>query len=253
MAPVCTALALGGLTQLRPRADVLDVMRTYRATALLLLLILATAATSVIAEARSPAIPCRPSGRKVLAADVQAVVYLGRVAAHPSYTSYKAFLGCLRGARRAFEVGGPGVGSSSGFGVTRRLMLVGAFAAWEQSEGTNPPGEPAHIEWHVNVRNLRTGQMVHALPTGTADPRMRNLVGNGPTTQIVVKADGAVAWVVQTVGESGQPATYEVHAADRDGARLVASGPDIAPHSLASAKDTLYWTQGGKPASAKLN
>jgi hypothetical protein len=54
--------------------------------------------------------------------------------------------------------------------------------------------------------------------------------------------------------EGGERATsFEVHAADRTGSRLLASGPTIDPHSLALAGSTLYWTQGGKPFTASLD
>jgi hypothetical protein len=75
-------------------------------------------------------------------------------------------------------------------------------------------------------------------------------VGIGATAAIVVKSDGAVAWIVETRQEEG---TYEVHAVDKAGSRLLASGADIDPSSLALAGSTLYWTQGGKPMSASLN
>jgi len=44
-----------------------------------------------------------------------------------------------------------------------------------------------------------------------------------------------------------------VHAADMAGSRLLASGSDLDPTSLALAGNTLYWTEGGQPHSAQLN
>jgi hypothetical protein len=38
-----------------------------------------------------------------------------------------------------------------------------------------------------------------------------------------------------------------------NGIRTLASGPTVAPSSLALAGSTLYWTQEGKPFSAVLN
>jgi hypothetical protein len=75
-------------------------------------------------------------------------------------------------------------------------------------------------------------------------------VGVGFTSAIVVKDDGAVAWIAET---RLQPAEYEVHIVDNTGGRIVASGAEIAPRSLALADSTLYWTQGGRPMSAMLN
>ena len=67
---------------------------------------------------------------------------------------------------------------------------------------------------------------------------------------IVVKSDGAVAWIVRTDPEEGM---YQVHALDQTGSRVLSTGSDIAPSSLALAGSTLYWTQGGEPHSATLN
>jgi hypothetical protein len=100
----------------------------------------------------------------------------------------------------------------------------------------------------VIVRDLRSGRVLRSTPTGTSTNPM--VVGVGPTTSIVLKKDGAVAWIVDTSGEQNR---YQVHAADRSGARLLASGSDVDPSSLALAGSTLYWTQGGKAFSAALN
>jgi hypothetical protein len=115
---------------------------------------------------------------------------------------------------------------------------------------TFPP--PAGFqEWKVVVENLRTGRVLHKVPTGTSSP---GAVGIGPVVSLVVKSDGAVAWIVENeIPARHVPAEYEVHAVDKTGNRLLASGSDIDPHSLALAGSTLYWTQGGKPMSAPLN
>ena len=71
---------------------------------------------------------------------------------------------------------------------------------------------------------------------------------------MVVKSDGAVAWIAENeIGPPHGPPEYEVNAVDKTGNRTLAAGTDIAPSSLALAGSTLYWTQGGKPMSAPLN
>jgi hypothetical protein len=75
-------------------------------------------------------------------------------------------------------------------------------------------------------------------------------VGRGFTYSIVVKSDGAVAWIVASgVARGGN----QVRVVDRSGSRVVASGTDVDPQSLALAGSTLYWTQGSKPFSTTLN
>jgi hypothetical protein len=55
------------------------------------------------------------------------------------------------------------------------------------------------------------------------------------------------------VDEQGRQQGYEVHAADKAGSRLLATGANIEPNSLALVGNTLYWTQEGKPYFATLN
>ncbi len=99
------------------------------------------------------------------------------------------------------------------------------------------------------MRNLRTGRLIRKLPTGTPMTPRPSWIGIGPTTAIVVKSDGAVAWIVET----DFPTEYQVHTVDKSGNRVLASGTDIDPSSLALAGNTLYWTQGGQPFSAPLD
>lgn len=195
------------------------------------------------------AVPCRPGKAKLIAADTQAVVYLGRVA-EPSHIRVPVYLGCLRSGRRAYEVGGPGVGSSSVVAGTRHMVLAGQIVAWEQWSSIGM-GEPKEKEWRVFVRDLRSGRVLQKLATGATT--VPEWTGVGPTTQIVVSASGAVAWIARVEDEQGHQHGYEVHAADKAGARLLASGTSIEPDSLALAGRTLYWTQEGKPSAAALN
>jgi hypothetical protein len=93
--------------------------------------------------------------------------------------------------------------------------------------------------WAVIVRDLRTGRVLHrANSTG------------GFVQDLVLKTDGAVAWIVDT---RFLPDEYAVVALDKTGMRTLASGPSVAPSSLALAASTLYWTQDGKPFSAVLD
>jgi hypothetical protein len=65
-----------------------------------------------------------------------------------------------------------------------------------------------------------------------------------------VTSNGSVAWIVNAGEAEGG---HQLHAADMMGSRLVASGADIDPKSIAVAGRVLYWTQGGKAFSAPLN
>ncbi|HEY3760059.1 MAG TPA: hypothetical protein VGL37_09870 [Solirubrobacteraceae bacterium] len=123
-------------------------------------------------------------------------------------------------------------------------MLAGPLVAYEEGGG----GEVVNI-YLVVVRNLRTGRVIREVPTGTLSTPKPGWVGIGPTTGIVLKSDGAVAWIAET----GFPMNYEVHAVDNNGSRVLATGSDIDPSSLALADETIYWTAGSTAMSAPLN
>jgi hypothetical protein len=180
-----------------------------------------------------------PLGRTapLVAADARALLF--------SRSEGHEIFGCAFGHSRTTYLGqryecGNG---ESGCGGVQQETLAGPLAAYESEH--DPGGIPHRV---VVVRSLSSGRVIRKLPTGT--PHGPEEVGGGPTTAIVVKDDGAVAWIVET---SGLPEEYEVRAADRSGSRLLARGQDISPGSLALAGSTLYWTQGNKPFSSPLN
>jgi hypothetical protein len=77
-------------------------------------------------------------------------------------------------------------------------------------------------------------------------------------TDVVVKSNGSVAWVLDRVDYSATPPhqtqTYEVRRADSQGAALLDSSPDINPYSLTLSGSTLAWRrQGGETRSATLD
>jgi hypothetical protein len=88
------------------------------------------------------------------------------------------------------------------------------------------------------------------VPTGETPKDHPKHVGHGPTTAIVAKADGAVAWILDTVQSENR---YQVHTLDETGEHIPAAGSNIDPTSLALAGNTVYWTQGDQPFSASLN
>jgi hypothetical protein len=198
---------------------------------------------------------CVPPRVPVVAADPQAVLYLA-----PENREYPEFLsvyGCSHKTGRSYSLGAvpPSVGTPSGGGGVRLATLDGTMAAYAAGSGG-----PAGASWLVVVRDLSSGKVVHRVPSGTPahpePPRTSNglpvgYVGIGPVESLVLKDDGALAWIAQDdfVGH----ASYQVHALDKTGGRVLAEGPEVEPHSLALAGSTLYWTQDGKPMSTTLN
>jgi hypothetical protein len=132
------------------------------------------------------------------------------------------------------------------------MTLAGTMVAYEQTEADEQPEGEGTSTWSVLVRDLRTGRWVHRAFTGTA--RQARFHGVGPVVGLVVKTDGSVAWIAEVAGLPGRaPTEYEVHAVDKSGSRVLASGTEIAPKSLALSGSTLRWTAGGKLFSAPLD
>jgi hypothetical protein len=127
--------------------------------------------------------------------------------------------------------------------------LSGPVVAYEASSAIGGEGQAQAVSFMVVVRDLRSGRILHQVPTGTpvSNPFA---IGVGRAVAIVLKTNAAVAWIAKAPPYEG---TYQVHALDSTGSRLLATGAEIAPSSLALAGSTLYWTQGGEPMSAPLN
>jgi hypothetical protein len=88
---------------------------------------------------------------------------------------------------------------------------------------------------------------VHNEETGTQTER----VGIGPCYSLVVKSDGAVAWIADD--EWVPSKEYQVHVVDRLGSRVVSSGTEIEGKSLRLVGSTLSWIQGGRRQTAVLH
>jgi len=187
---------------------------------------------------RSPTCPAR---QPVLLADGHATIYSGGKA-----QPYEVF-GCVPG-HRPYDLGrleSPATlmfpGSPTRSARISQLTIAGPMVAFEETEESRE---------RIVVRDLRTGRFVVRESHG-----VHGLQG---VEQIVVKSDGAVAWMVQVgYGHGGNPIHREVYAVDASGTRLVAEGEEslnpIERGSLALAGSTLYWTQSGKPLSVPLN
>jgi hypothetical protein len=179
----------------------------------------------------------------VLLADGQATIYGGGKA-----QPYEVF-GCVPG-HRSYELGrveppswltlfSPGA-STSGARISL-LTIAGPMVAFEETQLSRE---------RIVVRDVRTGRFVVR--------ESRGVQGLWSVEQIVVKSDGAVAWMVRVnYGHGGNPVHRRVYAVDAGGgSRLLTEGEqgvdEIEPGSLALAGSTLYWTQSGKPFSAPL-
>jgi hypothetical protein len=120
-------------------------------------------------------------------------------------------------------------------GRVRRIAAVGA--TWNRTDRASPCDSfviCAPAAWYIGCPRVH----------------LRYLRRDILDSALLVKSDGSVAWIVET----GYPVVqYQVHTVDKSGSRVLASGTDIDPRTLALSGGVLYWTQGGKPMSAVLN
>jgi hypothetical protein len=102
----------------------------------------------------------------------------------------------------------------------------------------------------LDLRRTRDGRRVRwvAAVPGPVVP-----FSAGDVTDLVLRGDGALAWIVAIFDTASSPPRYQVRTSLRGtGSTLLAEGTDIASGSLALAGSTLYWTQAGAPRSTSL-
>jgi hypothetical protein len=217
--------------------------RVVRYLTAMIVSVLVSAGPAHAADAGAPIKNCPPAKARILRGDRRAVVY-----------ETTEIRGCARGRRRSYELGyrleGSGSGGgSSGAGISK-IALAGSMVAYEEAmHGCDVNESDCHFTWLVKVRDVATGKVIHDLPTGRPTSPEPNVIGAGETTKIVVKSDGAVAWIVRSPCREG---CYQVHAVDKTGERVLAAASDIQPRSLRLNGSELVWTEGGNRMSSVL-
>jgi hypothetical protein len=213
--------------------------------AVLALLLAVTSISTARTTYKTPT-KCPPAHAHVLIGDEQAQVY------DEPYS--EGIYGCIYGGDHLQDLGPtPKYSSQSGVGI-ELPKLAGTIVAYAETLIILREPREEHARYLIVVRNLRTGQILHRIPTGTFEgPEPEFNKGVGPARMIVVKSNGSVAWIAQNYKKGTKSAPYyELHTIDKLGSRGIAASTEISPKSLTLAGSTLYWTQGGKPMSAPL-
>jgi hypothetical protein len=235
----------------------------------LALLMMAAGASAAPARHALPA-KCAQSSHTLLA-DAQAQIY-----SHTGYAGDLSIRGCIYGQRKSFFISACSNEESAGVCADKsHVTLAGAIIAYKYANvnsGKYPELEKSVNEWYVVVRNLRTGRVLHEVPTGTPLKAEPGSIGVGPVVALVLKSDGSVAWIAEDYERSATPLGtgapyFDVYATDTNGTRLLASGSNVDPSSLGVSVggsgvggngrtiegSTLYWTQGGLPFSTTIS
>jgi hypothetical protein len=206
----------------------------------------------------------------VLLANTRAQIYLRpQTMPVPGPSDPEELVACANRGRHSYALGPPmaalGVPQVNE-GITSEA-LAGPILAYSKASAARAAG---YAFGFILVRNLRTGRVLHRTSTGSSNPPGET--GADPATAIVVKRDGAIAWITQVIEDVPlpqapcigpnpcaapllfEPVTHStIHALDRSGNRLIASATNIEPLSLTLKGDSLHWTRGGTPMSASLD
>jgi hypothetical protein len=107
----------------------------------------------------------------------------------------------------------------------------------------------------IRVLRVRDGSRVRSIDPA---PGVTYLPGGSPLTTVdvtalVMRPDGALAWIVAVAHPMSGPSGYQVRSSSSGtDSSLLGEGEDIEPGSLALAGPRIYWTQGGQPRSAVI-
>jgi hypothetical protein len=206
--------------------------RTLWALPFLGLLLLAVgAAGSVAAPGRAAS--CATTGRTIDAGPA------GRVFYRRTRDPDRVYL-CSYGTERRTPIGWDDCFNAAEVQLTRfsrRFLAVDTFSC-------GPGGTASRLD----LRRTRDGRRIRRVAAAPSVPGSL-----GDVTDLVLRGDGTMAWIVELRDSPTSPPRYELRRSESgSSSSVLAQGGDLAPGSLALAGSTLYWTQAGTPRSAPL-
>jgi hypothetical protein len=177
----------------------MDMMqRNLMVVVSVLAVLLATGSAGAARSDRKASAKCAPGHSRLIVANARAEVF--EAPEPPGPPEGLGVYGCLYGQKLYF-LGTLPYGSAEGSGGLKHETLAGQVVAYEESSSGR--AESGREEWRVVVRDLRSGKVLRRVPTGMTTPPNPRIVGAGFTSAIVVKSDGAVAWIVEYPIEHG--------------------------------------------------
>lgn len=179
---------------------------------------------------RAPA--CGPAAARTLA----------QVLAARVYEAQGQVYGCARGSTRRYQLGSATNCLRSA--RVRPVALAGSVAAYGLERCGVDTGSAA-----VLVKRLSTGRQLRSLPATSGRPAPESYQ---QVASLVVRADGAVAWIGAGSSIIRHSQTIEVHRADGRGTAELDAGPGIGPTSLRLHGRKLTWRHGGAMRTATL-
>jgi hypothetical protein len=159
------------------------------------------------------------------------------------YTTGGHVYGCATSTRRRYLLGASG--RTIRGGRVGPVALAGVDVAYGVSRSGVDTGSA-----QVVVRRLTDGKVVHTAPaTATVtEPESFQSI-----SALVVKPDGAVAWIGESHSIVGHGGLVEVDRFDRRGEAKLDGGVGIADTSLRLHRSQLSWRHSGRERSGTLN
>jgi hypothetical protein len=209
------------------------LMRVRCALIVLLAALTACGSSSGMSSGSSSSPSCAPAHATALAADGRASVYV----------SSGHVYGCANSTHRRYLLGASA--RSIREGRAGPVVLAGVDVAYGLSRFGVDTGST-----QVMVRRLTDGKLLHGAPatSSVAGPESYQSV-----SALVLKPDGAVAWIGQSNSIGGRGHGVEVHRFDTRGQSVLDRGSGIGPSSLRLRGSVLSWTNSGRRRSATLN
>jgi hypothetical protein len=176
---------------------------------------------------------CAPAAARTLATSGSARLYVEQGALYGCLGSRRTRLGAAPGQRR--------------LAATR----IGLYALSPRYVGFDTVQMGVdNLDATVSIVDLATGAAVARVPATTPEDRAESFIG---VRALTIDRAGTLAWIGSRSGVGAFTPIYEVHTLDAGGDdRLLASGADIAPRSLALRGTQLRWRQGGRLRSRTI-
>lgn len=190
-----------------------------------------TSSTAPVATTAGAA-ACGPSSGQTLLSNRQARVY----------ASGGFVYGCATGAGRSYRLGS--VTNCMRSARAAPIRLAGGIVAYGLQRCGVDTGSS-----QVLVQRLSDGRQLRML-SATTSPRAPESYEQ--VASLVVRADGAVAWIGVAHSIVRHTQDIEVHRGDRRGSRELDSGPAVIPGSLRLVGTTLTWRHGTATRTASL-
>jgi hypothetical protein len=175
---------------------------------------------------------CDQQGTRTIAADRQARVF----------TTRGIVYGCALRTGKQYRLGQ--LTSCIGSDRTGPLALAGELVGY----GSQRCGIDTGVS-QVIVRNLADGKQLRAEAALTGGLGAESYVS---VSSVVLKADGAVAWIATGGSIFARGRARQVHRADASGHAVLDSGTPVNPSSLRLHGSRLTWKRGHATHSAQL-